>query len=92
MCTIDLAAFFFFQRKEEVQTKERVNKARRKNALQNERGRVPYRSDDTWSRCNDVLHCCTNEGTFRVPSNPRNSNRLDIVRAFVSFLSVLFFS
>lgn len=33
MYTIDLAASFFFQREEEVQTKERVNKARRKNAL-----------------------------------------------------------
>lgn len=89
-----LLTFFFFQRKEEAQTKERVNKARRKNAPQNERGRAPHRSDDTWPRYNDVPHCCTNEGTFRAPSNPRytrNSSRPDIVPAFVSFLSILFF-
>jgi len=42
-----LGYFFFFQHEEEAQTKERVNKARRKNAPQNERGRAPYRSDDT---------------------------------------------
>lgn len=69
------SAVFSLPRKEEAQTKERVNKARRRKKKLKKKGEKARSGrgcaprDDTWRRCNGAPHCCTDEGTLHASAD-----------------------